>query len=567
MQTSFLQEIILIITSAFVGGFLARLVFLPPVLGYIVSGIIFGLIGSSIFSSRDLLLQFSELGVSLLLFTLGFEISLETLKKVNKKVIIVSLLQVVLTSIMFLAVFLLFQQSFKLSLLFSILFSFSSTAVVIKLLQEKGLLNDFPGNVVFINLLIQDFFVVPLIFFLPLLFSRTEIGAYEVTSFLFILLKSLFIFLIMFLVSKVLLPKFMMLLFRYPTHEFSLLATIFIATVSISILMGIGIPQTIAAFLAGVLISEEGKNLAPLSEIRPLRDIFLVLFFVTTGMLINVDYILSHFVIILGFAIVILLLKFIIMYFILRFSGFVPSSSVFISVYLTNIGEFAAVIAQISFMKGFITSDDYNFILSLFILSLLFVPFWVKFFRLYAEKIGNLYLLRRFLGFGASYIQSSHEKKYENHVIICGHGRVGKQIRSLLELENISYVVIDFNHKIISELIALNKEALYGDPTDHEILDFANVDLAKVLVIALPDKVSQKKIIQVVLAKNPRILILCRSHDESDRYDLLNIGVNSITIPEFEAGIKIGREVLEIFNIREQDVLSHVKKIRREQSI
>ena len=158
----------------------------------------------------------------------------------------------------------------------AILFSFSSTAVVVKILEEKGLLNDFPGNNVFILLLIQDIFVIPVIFLLPVLFSKEGFTPVGVSAFALAVARPLVIFALIFIFCKLFLSKILRFVFKYPSHELTILATIFTAAVSIWVFTSVGLPSSIAAFLAGVLTSEQGKNLAPLSEIRPFRDLFLV---------------------------------------------------------------------------------------------------------------------------------------------------------------------------------------------------------------------------------------------------------------------------------------------------
>ncbi|EKD85956.1 MAG: hypothetical protein ACD_37C00559G0002, partial [uncultured bacterium] len=180
MYSGFLSELILIVIAAFLGGFIARSLKLPPVLGYIVSGIIFGAIGKDFFDSYDSLLALSQIGISLFLFTLGFEISLDTLKKLNKRIFLIGILQILILSAIALPLLLMFGLELRFSILLSILFSFSSTAVIVKVLEEKGLISDFPGNNVFVFLLIQDILVVPLIFFLPVLFSETAISGVSV---------------------------------------------------------------------------------------------------------------------------------------------------------------------------------------------------------------------------------------------------------------------------------------------------------------------------------------------------------------------------------------------------
>lgn len=564
MPTGLFNEVLILILAAFIGGFLARTLSLPSVVGYIISGTVFGLVGRNFFSSYNSLVELSQLGVSLLLFTLGFEFSLDKLKSINKKVFLVGFIQVFFTALCFIPLFLLFQIDLKTSVLFSFLFSFSSTAVIVKLLEEKGLINDFPGNNVFLFLLIQDLVVIPVIFFIPLLFAQNGISMFDILLFVLSIIKTLAVFTLLFISSKFLLPKLLNLLFRYPSHELNILATIFISVASIGILTAVGVPQTIAAFFTGFLISEEGKNIDPLSEIRPIRDILLVIFFVLTGMLIDVPFILSNFSTIFLLFLFVLLFKSASIYLLLRIVGYIPAASIFIACYLANIGEFAAVIGQHSYLSGYLSKENYNILLSVFVFSLVAVPFWIKYFREIAEKLASYKLLKGILG-ESSYI-FKNRRKYEinNHVIICGHGRVGSKIRSMLDFAGVNYIVIDFNRKVITQLSAENKTTIYGDPSDEEVLKSATLENARVLVVAVPDTQSQKKIIKTALSVNPKIVIICRSHIEEGKYDLLNLGVTSIVFPEFEAGLKIGSEVLEIFGFDNQLIQNHVNQLRKE---
>lgn len=563
MPNTFFSEIILIITAAFLGGFLARSAKLPPVLGYIASGLLFGVIGKHFIDSYSLLIFLSQIGVSLLLFTLGFEISLDSLRKINRNVIFAGVFQVFSATIVILPILLLFNLRFEVAVLFSFLFSLSSTAVIVKLLEEKGLLNDFPGNHVFIFLLVQDLFIVPIIFLLPVLFTKSFtpvlIGVFFLSA-----IKPLIIFVLILILGKLFLNKILNILYKYPSHELTILATIFLASISIGLFQSVGIPQSIAAFLAGLLISEQGRNLAPLSELRPFRDVFLVLFFVMTGMLLNFDFLASHLIIVVLITAGILFAKFLVSYIIFRFFKYSPSSSVFATSHLSNIGEFAAVIGQIAFIEGFIKNDEYNLLLSIFIFSLISIPFWTKYFRIIADKLSKLGLLKNLVGSESTFYKSFTEENFDNHVVICGHGRVGKEVRAILDAASVSYVVIDFNRKTISELNSVSKFAIYGDPTDPEVLTASFIERAKVLVVALPDTFSQKKIIDAALKLNPNIIILCRSHKEEDRYSLINMGVNTIVLPELEAGLRIGAEVLDLFGTDPEITNALIKRSRRQ---
>jgi len=280
-------------------------------------------------------------------------------------------------------------------------------------------------------------------------------------------------------------------------------------------------------------------------------------------MLLNFNYFVSHIPLLLIVSLIVVGLKMFITYVILRFSHFSPSSSVFISSYISNTGEFAPIIGQIAFLGAFIKPDQYYFLLSVFILSLLYIPFFTGNLRKITERLSKTGLLKKFINEESGYYKGFAEENLVDHVVICGHGRVGKQVRSLLDVAHIPYVVIDFNRKIIDELTGIKKFAIYGDPTDDDVLKSGFIKNARVLVVAVPDSFSQKRVIKSAIKLNPKLSVICRSHIEDDRYDLINMGVNSIIIPELEAGLRIGGEVLERFGISGEEINLQIRRVRR----
>lgn len=561
-EPTFISEIITLIVAAFIGGFVARSLKMPPVVGYLASGILFGAVGKAFIPSYQNLFELSHVGISLLLFTLGFEISLKTFKRMSRKIILAGIMQVVFTTLAIFPILLIFQFGFQISFLFSLLFSFSSTAVVLKILEEKGMVTNFPGNNVFIILLIQDLFIVPVIFLMPYIFSSSFIFPQSIISFLITAIKPLIAFIIMYLLGRVVLSKLFHILFRYPQHELTILATIFIAVASIGVLTYAGLPQAIAAFFAGVLVSEEGKNLAPLSSIKPVRDILLVLFFVLIGMMVDAKTLLVNLPVITLASMAILIAKFLVTFLILRYYKFIPSANVFISSYLSNIGEFALVIAQIALISHFIALESYEKLVGIFILSLVSIPLTARGAKFIFEKYKHTTFIKKFMGDSHYFMRSAYDD-VTDHVIILGHGRVGKEVRNLLDMGEVPYVVVDFDRIAIDSLTSNMKNALYGDPTDEDVLRGAGIKKAKVVVIALPDSFAQKAIIKTALNLNPKLVILCRSHIDEDKYELVNLGVNTIVIPEFEAGLRIGKKVLEILGFSEKNTIELLRKLRK----
>lgn len=550
------------VVAAFIGGFAARTIKMPPVVGYLVSGILFGIVGKAFIPSYNNLFELSQVGVSLLLFTLGFEVSLQALRRLNKKIIYVAVLQIVITSALLFPILLLFHFGFQVSLLFSVLFSFSSTAVVLKILEERGMVSNFPGNNVFILLLLQDLLIVPVIFLMPLLFSNSFSLPGSVFAFIVTSIKPLIVFLVMYLVSRIFLSRVFHMLFRYPQQELTILATIFTAVLSIGLLTYAGLPASVAAFFAGILISEEGKNLAPLAAVKPIRDILLVLFFVLIGMLVNGTTLITILPLILVTSTLIILVKFFVTFIILRIFKFLPSANIFISSYLSNIGEFAVVVAQIAFISHFISRQNYENLLAIFITSLISIPLTTFTTQYIFKKYKNTQFVKKFMGDSHFATRSDYEK-IEDHVIILGHGRVGREVRNLLDMTDMEYVVVDIDRKTIDELEKSMKNSIYADPADEDVLKSAGVKKAKILVVALPDSFSQKVIIRSALTLNPKLIVLCRSHIDEDKYELVNLGVNTIIIPEFEAGLRMGKKVLELSGFSEKETLELLRKLRK----
>lgn len=562
MELTFINEIILLVVAAFIGGFVARTIKLPPVVGYLLSGVVFGVVGKAFIPSYEGLFELSQIGISLLLFTLGFEISLDTLRRINKKVVYIALLQIVLTSIAIFPTLMLFNFSLQISILFSVLFSFSSTAVILKILEEKGMLSNFPGNNVFIILLIQDLLLVPLIFLMPLLFNSQFKFPDTIIAFTLASLKPFVVFVLMYIASRVFLSKIFTVLFRYPQQELTILATIFIAVLAIGLLTSAGLPESIAAFFAGILISEKGKNLAPLASIKPLRDILLVLFFVMIGMLIDGQTLLMYLPMLLAVVVLITFIKFFVLFFMLRFFRFIPSANIFISSHLANIGELAIVVAQIAFISRYITQLEYEQLLALFILSLIMIPLVTSLTKWVFEKYKGTKFVKDFMGDSHYFTRSAYEK-ITDHVVILGHGRVGREVRNLLEMGEVPYVVVDFDRRAIDTLTKNMKNALYGDPTDIDVLKGAGIKNAKILVVALPDGFTQKVIIRTALMLNPKLVILCRSHVDDDKYELVNLGVSTIVIPEFEAGLRMGKKILELLGFNDNKTIELLRKLRK----
>lgn len=561
-------DLIALLLTAFAGGFIMQRLKLPTLLGYLLGGLILGtLVPDILIREKDLTL-IGEIGIALLLFTVGIELSFDKLRKAGKVAIIGSLLQIILLGLISM-IFLppIFGISSQMSLFLGVVFSLSSTVVVAKILSDNGEIDTAHGEILIAWLLVQDLAVVPILIFLPIfLTTQTFDGAFLISLFTAVGKSALIIFLTILLGKKVFVPlgsKF----FKDAGRELITILIIFIAIFSTFIFTLLGVPGSVGAFLAGLILSGRGSSHMIFSEIRPFRDLFSAVFFVLLGALVDVSFIFDNIGRVFIIGIFEMAIVFITTVFILSMFRLHTRVTVLAAIGLFSVGEFAFVVAATFLSLGLITKDIYSLVLSISLLSLLMTPWQIQkapafysFIKRITKRNPHVYNIL----FGRTDSDKIEEEiGLSGHTIICGHGRVGREISFVLEGANVPYIVIDVNRNVLMPLRASGAHTLYGDPSDVDILESANVGRAKVLIIALSDRHSQEVIIRNALNLNPQILIICRSHFDEDRIPLLSHGANIIVQPEFEAGVSIARYTLSSYGIPVSKVEEYVYKLKR----
>jgi CPA2 family monovalent cation:H+ antiporter-2 len=237
---------------------------------------------------------------------------------------------------------------------------------------------------------------------------------------------------------------------------------------------------------------------------------------------------------------------------------------------LVQVGEFAFVMARTGLAGGLIDENLYSLILGVAILTLLLTPgimgnasriyFWL---RKTSEKHLPLIYRRLFMTYDQR-LAVGEELPLSDHVVICGHGRVGSWLGRALGLLEIPYVVVDYNHQLVAALNEKGTKALYGDPADIKVLDYAQVDRAKIVVVAIPDQVTGEMVVANCLTLNPGIKIISRIHHQQDRGRLKSLGVTSVIQPEFEASLSIIHRVLQLLGVSKEDISGKIKRLKIE---
>jgi CPA2 family monovalent cation:H+ antiporter-2 len=569
---SLISTLLLVFSAAIIGGAIAKMLKQPMLLGYIAAGILFGNVFPWM-TDAAFLKGIGDVGVTLLLFTLGVEFSFHRLKKLMGTVAWAAIAQIVLCIFLFLLFTMFLGFPFLPALVIAIAGSLSSTAIIVKVLSERGELDTVPGEVMTGWSVVQDLAVVPIMILLPAVIASATIGDITIPSLvtslaLGILKAAIALGLIIFL-GKTVVPKALGKVATLGNREIFMLVTVGLVFLSAMTTYVLGLSAALGAFVAGLLISETSENHAIFAEVRPLRDLFVVVFFVSIGMGIPGGYLLRSAGILAILTVVIIGIKWFVVMGLMRFMGYHRKTSFLVAVGLTQMSEFGFIIASQGWSLGALTRDQYTLLVALtFVTILVSTPFLSRGHGLY-------YGLHTWLDkYSPKFFHTSREPAddkeelpYRDHIVLCGYGRVGKYIGRALEMAQIPFVVVDYNNATIVSLKAKGIPVVYGDPADKNVLDFAQVDYAKAIIIAIPDRHTQELVIAHAQTLNRRIKIICRTHHEEDQKYLKSLGVDAVIQPEFEAAISIVERLLPSYGVNEADVAGKISRLKIEHGV
>lgn len=566
----FIRDLIIILLTAFVGGVIFRKFKLPILLGYLVAGTIIASFFTNFASRNGPIGNIAEVGVALLLFSIGLEFSLAKLKNLGEVIILGSLVQIFLCILIFIVVFSLFGIDFYSALFLGSTFSLSSTALVLKILSDRGELETLYGEMASGWLFMQDIYTLPIIILLPTISLLTRgpgAGTGPFITFfrsLFVALASFFFIIIL---GKKIVPKIIEKIADFKSRELLLIGAVLLCLLFAYIFEYFGLSFALGAFIAGLLLSSSSTNHGIFAEIRPLRDLFSTVFFVSLGFMVSPAFIISHASSILLFSMLVIFFKFLISLILVLALGYHSKTAFLVGFSLISVGEFAFILALIGVNSNLISQEIYMTILSVsFITLVVSLPFMAKGEKIYYQI---KHLLSRF-HFGKKLFNVFDKSEagdsgiLENHVVVLGHGRVGKYICHALSLSQIPYIVIDYNHKLIKNLRQQGIKVIYGDPAEIDVLHFASVKNAKVVILAYADRHTQETVVANILTLNAKVKLIARAHFEEDRKLLKSLGVDAVIQPEFEAAISMTEELLRMINLDEKEIERRVRNLERE---
>lgn len=553
-----LLDLVLALSVAFAAGALVTFLRQPVIIAYLLAGLAIGPFALGIVQNTDQVKLLAEVGVAFLMFTLGVEISIEELKRVRRVALLGGTVQILATIGLGLLLGLgLGWPPFE-ALFFGALISLSSTMVVLKLLMERGELDALHGRIAIGILIVQDLSVVPMMIVLPALAGAG--GDLLMTVGVAALKAAVLLVVTVYLGTRIV-PRLLLWVASTHSRELFLLS---IVTICLSTAFGaylLGLSVAFGAFIAGVVVGEGFLRHQILGEMRSLRDVFSIVFFVSVGMLIDPAFLLSNTGLIVLVSLAIVLGKFIVAFLVVTLFGYSGKVATYGALTLLQVGEFSLVLAKMGVDQGIISNHLYSLILSSALLTIMLTPFMM---RLGPRMVG---WLKRWPLLEATFERVDLETRQpasalSQHVVICGHGDVGRNLARVLEARKFKYFAIDVDPEEVQRLRARNVPCVYGDAGNPNVLAQANLHKAKVLVVTVSDPISTELIIREALRINPKLDVVARANSSSHMELLRRSGATAVVEPKFEAGLEIIRHTLHRFGVSSPEILMLVNRMR-----
>ena len=547
------RDLAYVFVAAMLGGALAWLARQPLILGYVAGGLLVSPLTPALSVSDVHTFElFAEIGVVLLMFSLGIEFSLKDLMRVKWVAVGGGPLGILLSTALGLGVGVFLGWGALQGAVVGMVVSVASTMVLARLLIDRGELHSRHGRVMIGITLVEDLAVVVLIVLIPALGGLHGDGVLAVGR---ALVTAALILLPFFYLAGRVLPRLLARVARTRNDELFLLVALAVALGAAALTQAAGLSLALGAFLAGLLINESDYAHETLARLLPLRDAFVALFFVTVGALIDLRTIATNLPLLGTLVGLVIVGKFVIRTAVTLVFGQPLWTALLVGVGLTQIGEFSFILVQVARRAGHVGADVYNATLAASLVTILinaalvkFVPLWIGRARL-AHAPAPVWGLRS----GTA---------LRGHVVLCGFGRVGSAIGEALETFRVPYVVIETNPDIVKSLRARGVPAVFGDAAQRIILAAAQAEHAALVILTVPETDRARLAVRRVRALNPTVAILARAHDLAGRDRLAEEGVAEAIQPELETATTLIRHALERLSLPRDRVLAYLNRYR-----
>jgi len=549
--------LILLISSVFAVA-LFRAFNLPAMLAYFLVGLALGPHTFGLLPDSEANREFAEFGIVFLMFSIGLEFSLPQLYAMRKKVLGLGGGQVVITLLLTMAICRLADLSWATAFVIGAALAMSSTAIVSKILAERIDLNSRHGRLSIGVLLFQDIAVVPMLVLIPALGMANA----NLTNVLGLaLLKAVAMLLLLFTVGKWVINPWFNLVASQRSRELFVMNVLMVTLLLAFATKLAGLSYALGAFIAGMLISETKFRYQVESDISPFRDILLGLFFISVGMLLNLQQIFSNIGLILLILFGFILLKALIVAAIVRISKYEAGVAIRTAVILAQAGEFSFVVLALGAEHKLISGVALQSVLAAGLLSMVIAPFLIQYNGKIARKLVGSYTRN-----SSKVVEEIEEagKHLHDHVVICGYGRSGQYLGRFLREEKIPYIALDIDPARVLEAAAAGENVMFGDAARRVVLSAAGCARAKALIISYADNRAAMKILHIAQENYPHVPVIVRTVDDSHMEQLRAAGAAEVVPEILEGSLMLASHALMLLGVPLNRVVKRIRLFREE---
>ncbi|MCS7003714.1 MAG: cation:proton antiporter [Cytophagales bacterium] len=568
MELTLLSDLIIVLgISVFVILLLHRLQ-IPTIIGFLISGVICGPHTLNLIKSESQVDILAEIGVVLLLFTIGLEFSIASLMRVKKAVLQGGSLQVLITLVIFgMLSYYLSYDYLPIAIFLGCMFALSSTAIVLKVMQMSGDVKKEFGQITLAILIFQDIAVVPMMLAIPIL-AGENVDLWN--DLLFLALKVSVIILFLIVSIKYVVPKLLYYIADTRSKDLFIVAIVVICFAIAWLTAQAGLSLALGAFLAGLVISESKYGYEAAGIILPFKEIFTSIFFVSVGMLIDVSFLLEHFFEIIFITFLVMTVKAMIGGFAAKTLGINTYEAILVGFSICQIGEFSFVLMKSGVDYGVLPIELNQYFLSIAVLTMAITPLLINKQHTAANWLINILpvskkIKKRLKGLPTT--SDAHNVKQDTlnqHIVIIGFGMTGKSVAHAAQSCKIPYVVIELDPHIVEVESKHGIPIIYGDADNEEVLHHARAHRAKCIVITTSANSEKTEVLAYRLKKySPDSTIIARTQRNKDADSIKRHGADIVIADDVEANLEVLMEVMDLYDISAHEVYSFASYIRK----
>ncbi len=550
-EGSILRDLVVLFATALPIVFIFQRVNVPPVVGFLIAGVIIGPHGAGLIGQSADVDSLAELGLVLLLFVVGLELSMAQLMRLGRVIIWSGSLQIALTTGLTWGIAVAAGVPPHTAVLFGFLLAQSSTAIVLKTLSDKGEVHAPHGRLAVGVLLIQDLSLVPMILLTRLL---TTGGVASWTAVATVLAQAGIAIAVIVVAARLLIPAMLQRIVALRSRELFTGAIVLFCLGTAWLAARFGLSLAVGALIAGLVISESEYSHQVIADILPFRDAFNSIFFISIGMLLPVDFLVSHLPLVLVAAISVVLCK--------AVAGTIAVLPVYPSlrvasttaVSLAQIGELSFVLARVALPAGLLLPDEYHVFVAVAVLTMLGAPFLIQVASRMSYAPQDL----------SATVTKPGLRPIRDHVLVVGYGLNGENLAHVLQQTGLPYFILEMDPERVEAGRGRGEPILYGDGTRLEVLRQAGAAAAQVVVVAISDAVATRRIVALVRQLNAEVPVIVRTRYVAEMDDLHRLGATEVIPEEFETSVEIFARVLRRLRVPRNVIALQVDLIRRQ---